>query len=128
MDIEKLRKDFPALTRRIYGKELVYLDNTATSQTPRQVVETLTDMYFDHHANVHRGVHCLSNEATSALEQTRAHVARYINAPATESVIFTRGTTEAINLVAASYCQLLEPGDEIVVTVMEHHSNLVPGS
>lgn len=126
LNVNDIRAEFPALERQIYGHNLVYLDNTATSQTPRSVVESLTKMYYDHHANVHRGVHCLSNEATSALEKTRKHVARYINAPSADSIVFTRGTTEAINLVAATYTRLLEPGDEIVVTVMEHHSNLVP--
>lgn len=125
-DVNKIRGDFPALQRQIYGRPLVYLDNTATSQTPRCVVEKLVEMYYDHHANVHRGVHCLSNEATAAIEATRGHVARYINAPEAQQIIFTRGTTEAINIVASSYCQLLEPGDEIVLTVMEHHSNIVP--
>lgn len=125
-DVKKIRDMFPALTRKIYGRPLVYLDNTATSQTPRSVVDRLAEMYYDHHANVHRGVHCLSNEATMALEQTRSHVRRYINAGNENEIIFTRGTTEAINLVAASYCSLLNPGDEIVLTVMEHHSNIVP--
>lgn len=125
-DVNAIRAEFPSLNRKIYGKPLVYLDNTATSQTPRVVVDRLVDAYYDHHANVHRGVHCLSNEATNALEQTRSHVCRYINAETTEEIVFTRGTTEAINLVAASYCQLLEPGDEVILTVMEHHSNIVP--
>lgn len=125
-DVDKIREQFPALARSIYGRPLVYLDNTATSQTPRAVVERLAEMYYDHHANVHRGVHCLSNEATAALERSRSRVRDYINAESTEEIIFTRGTTEAINLVASSYCSLLEPGDEIVLTVMEHHSNIVP--
>ena len=125
-DVDKIRCDFPALKREVHGHRLVYFDNTATSQTPRQVVEKLAEMYYDHHANVHRGVHCLSNEATEAMEETRRHVCRYINASSTEEIIFTRGTTEAINLVAASYCNLLQPGDEIILTVMEHHSNIVP--
>lgn len=125
-DVNHIRSEFPALGRQIYGHPLVYLDNTATSQTPRAVVDSLTDMYFDHHANVHRGVHCLSNEATNAVENTRRHVRDFINAPSEQSIVFTRGTTEAINLVAASYCRLLEPGDEIILTVMEHHSNIVP--
>lgn len=126
MQIPDIRAEFPALRREVYGRPLVYLDNTATSQTPRCVVDRLVDMYYDHHANVHRGVHCLSNEATEAMESTRRHVARYINATSSDCIIFTRGTTEAINLVAASFCSTLQPGDEIVVTVMEHHSNLVP--
>lgn len=125
-EVEKIRHDFPALERKIYGHKLVYLDNTATSQTPAQVVRRLADSYLDHHANVHRGVHCLSGEATEALEKTRLHVRSYINADHVSEVIFTRGTTEAINIVASSYCSMLEPGDEIVITVMEHHSNIVP--
>lgn len=125
-NIDEIRAQFPALHRSIYGKPLIYLDNTATSQTPRAVVEHLTEMYYDHHANVHRGVHCLSNEATSAMESSRAHVRDYINAASESEIIFTRGTTEAINLVAASYCSTLSPGDEIIITVMEHHSNIVP--
>lgn len=125
-DIANIRRQFPALERTIYGKPLVYLDNTATSQTPRAVVERLTEMYYDHHANVHRGVHCLSNEATSAMEQARSHVRDYINAESESEIIFTRGTTEGLNLVATSYCSTLSPGDEIILTVMEHHSNIVP--
>ena len=125
-DVNAIRCEFPALSRKIYGKQLVYLDNTATSQTPRVVVDKLVDSYYDHHANVHRGVHCLSNEATLAMEATRNHLCRYINAESNEEIIFTRGTTEAINLVASSYCQLLQPEDEIILTVMEHHSNIVP--
>lgn len=123
---DKIREEFPALKRIINGRPLVYLDNTATSQTPRTVVESLVGMYYDHHANVHRGTHCLSNEATTAMEKTRQHIARYINAATPDEIVFTRGTTEAINLVAASFCTLLEPGDEIILTVMEHHSNIVP--
>lgn len=126
LDIQNIRSQFPALGRSIYGRDLVYLDNTATSQTPARVVEALKDMYFDHHANVHRGVHCLSMEATDAVENTRRIVREYINADSEKEVIFTRGTTEALNLIAASYSRLLTPGDEIILTVMEHHSNIVP--
>lgn len=126
MDVNEIRKQFPALTRKIYGHDLVYLDNTATSQTPVSVIDRLCDAYYDHHANVHRGVHCLAGEATAAVEDCREHVRRYINAASTAEIIFTRGTTEAINLVASSYGSMLSQGDEIVVTVMEHHSNLVP--
>lgn len=124
--VDDIRAQFPALDRLIYGHPLVYLDNTATSQTPATVIESLRDMYVDHHANVHRGVHCLSNEATDAMEQARRHTAQYINAPSAKQVIFTRGTTEAINTVASSWCSLLEPGDRILLTVMEHHANIVP--
>lgn len=125
-DILTIREQFPILSRQVYGRQLIYLDNTATSQTPRTVVDKIVNMYVDHHANVHRGVHCLSQEATDSVEAVRARTAAWINAPEPENVIFTRGTTEAINLVADSYCRTLSPGDEIVLTVMEHHSNIVP--
>lgn len=125
-DVEKLRHDFPALGLHTYGKPLIYLDNTATSQTPRCVVEAVNDMYYNHKANVHRGVYQLAQESTAMMESTRERVARFVNASSDREIIFTRGTTEAINLVAASYGSLLESGDEIVVTVMEHHSNIVP--
>ena len=124
--IETLRRDFPALERKVYGKPLVYLDNTATSQTPRAVVQMVEDMYYGHKANVHRGVHALSQEATAMLEDTRSRVARFIGAPSADQIIFTRGTTEGINLVASSFGELMEPGDEVILSVMEHHSNIVP--
>lgn len=126
MDIEKIRSEFPILSRTVYGKPLVYLDNAATSQTPRVVVDAVDRAYLTHKANVHRGVHCLSQEATDAMELGREAARRFINAPSTDEVIFTRGTTEALNLVASSYGQLLGEGDEIILTVMEHHSNIVP--
>lgn len=126
LDIQAIRKEFPILGREVYGKPLIYLDNTATTQTPKVVVDAIEDMYFHHKANVHRGVHALSQEATGMLEKTREMVADFIGAKKKEEIIFTRGTTEAINLVAASYGQLLEPGDEIILSVMEHHSNIVP--
>lgn len=125
-DILKIRSEFPVLGRTVYGKPLVYLDNTATSQTPQPVVETVGRMYTEHHANVHRGVHCMSQEATDLMERARADVAAFINAPHSRNIIFTRGTTEGINLVASSFCRLLNAGDEIMLTVMEHHSNIVP--
>lgn len=126
LPVGHLRSDFPILSREIYGRKLVYLDNTASTQTPRQVVETVTDMYFSHKANVHRGVHTLSQEATELMEASRRKAAALIGAPSADEVIFTRGTTESINLVASSYGQLLEEGDEVILTVMEHHSNIVP--
>lgn len=126
MDIERIRNRFPILGRTVYGKPLIYLDNAATSQTPDTVVEAITESYTHRKANVHRGVHCLSQEATDAMELGRRTAARFINAPRTEEVIFTRGTTEGINLVASSYGQLLDEGDEVILTVMEHHSNIVP--
>lgn len=127
LDIKNIRKHFPILDRKVYGKPLIYLDNTATSQTPSSVVNEVTDMYYAHKANVHRGVHCLSMEATEAMEASRERVRKFINASSTEEIIFTRGTTEAINLVAATYAaRMLSPGDEIILTEMEHHSNIVP--
>lgn len=126
LDIQAIRADFPILGRTVNNRPLVYLDNVATSQTPRCVVETIDEMYFRHKANVHRGVHCLSQEATAAMEHSRERVRSFINADSIEEIIFVRGTTEAINLVASSYGQLLEPGDEVILTVMEHHSNIVP--
>lgn len=123
---DKYRDDFPILSRKVYGKPLVYFDNTASTQTPRQVVDTVTDMYFHHKANVHRGVHALSQEATSLMEESRRKVKDFIGATSEKEVIFTRGTTESINLVASSYGALLKEGDEVILSVMEHHSNIVP--
>lgn len=126
MNIYEIREQYPILGRNIDGRPLVYLDNAATSQTPRCVVETITDMYYKHKANVHRGVHTISQEATNLMEATREKVRQFINAKSTSEIIFTRGTTEAINLVASSFGDTLYTGDEIVLTVMEHHSNIVP--
>lgn len=126
LDIEKIRKDFPILNREIEGNRLIYLDNTATSQTPGRVVDKIDSMYYHYKANVHRGVHTLSQEATDLVEESREKVRRYINAESTEEIIFTRGTTEAINLVASSYGDSFCNGDEIILTVMEHHANIVP--
>ncbi|MDN5696380.1 MAG: cysteine desulfurase [Rubrobacter sp.] len=126
-DVEKVRRDFPILERRIGEKQLVYLDNAATSQKPRQVIETLADYYEQHNANTHRGAHLLAEEATEAYEQAREKVARFIGAPDATGLIFTRGTTEAINLVAHAWGRKnLHEGDEVVLTEAEHHSNLVP--
>jgi len=127
LDVHRIRKDFPILERKVYGKPLVYLDNAATSQKPRQVIDALVDYYENYNANIHRAVHCLGEEATAAYEEARAKVAKFINAPSPESVIFTRNTTEAINLVAYTWgrANVLE-GDEILLTQMEHHSNLIP--
>lgn len=126
MIIEDIRRQFPILERTVCGKPLVYFDNAATSQTPDSVVEAIKQAYTMRKANVHRGVHTLSQEATDAMELGRATARAFINASSTDEIIFTRGTTEAINLVAASYCKLLAPGDEIILTTMEHHSNIVP--
>jgi cysteine desulfurase/selenocysteine lyase len=126
LDVARIRADFPILERRIGAHPLVYLDSAATSQKPRAVMDAVDAYYATSNANVHRGVHTLGNDATDAFERARARVATFIDAPS-DGVVFVRNTTEAINLVASSYAtQLLEPGDRIVVTVMEHHSNLVP--
>ena len=124
--LTSIRKDYPILQREIEGHPIVYLDNAATSQAPMCVVKAIEDMYFYHRANVHRGVHTLSGEATDMVEATREKVRAFINAASVEEVVFTRGTTEAINLVAATYGDRLCNGDEIILTTMEHHSNIVP--
>jgi len=127
LDVQAIRKDFPILERRVNGRPLVYLDNAATSQKPRCVIEALVDYYERYNANIHRGIHALSEEATAAYEGVRAKVAAFIQAPQPESVVFTRNTTEGINLVARSWGgKHLGPGDEVVLTEAEHHSNLVP--
>ena len=126
IDVAEIRREFPILERTVNKRPLVYLDNTATSQTPLEVVRAVTGMYEHTKANVHRGVHQLSQEATDLQEATRRRVRDYINAESHEEVIFTRGTTEAINLVAASYGGSLRDGDEIILTVMEHHANIGP--
>lgn len=126
-DIQKIREDFPILSREIYGKPLVYLDNGATTQKPRVVVDSIVDEYYSVNANVHRGVHYLSQQATELHEASRETVRRFINARSTNEVIFTRGTTESINLLASSFGdECMREGDEVIVSVMEHHSNIVP--
>ena len=125
-DIKKIREDFPILSREVYGKPLVYLDNAATTQKPLCVLDAMRDEYLNVNANVHRGVHYLSQQATDLHEAARERVREFINAAKTEEVIFTRGTTEAINLVASSFCESqMRAGDEVIVTEMEHHSNIV---
>jgi len=127
LDVSAIRADFPILNRQVHGKPLVYLDNAATSQKPRQVIKALTDYYENYNANIHRAVHTLGEEATAAYEEAREKVRAFINAPSTESVVFTRNTTEAINLVAYSWGRAnIHEGDEILLTQMEHHSNLIP--
>lgn len=127
LDIASIRSQFPILDREIYGKPLIYFDNAATSQHPKCVIDRITDSYYRVNANVHRGVHTLSQEATEAHENARKRVQRFINARHSHEVIFTRGTTEAINLVAHSFGEaFLNDGDEVIVTTMEHHSNIVP--
>jgi cysteine desulfurase/selenocysteine lyase len=125
-DIQKIREDFPILGREVYGKPLVYLDNAATTQKPLMVLDAMRDEYLNVNANVHRGVHYLSQQATDLHEAAREKVRQFINARKTEEIVFTRGTTEAINLVASSFCESqMKEGDEVLVTEMEHHSNIV---
>ena len=125
-DIQKIRQDFPILSRDVYGKPLVYLDNAATTQKPLSVLDAMRHEYLNVNANVHRGVHYLSQQATDLHEAAREKVRQFINAKKTEEIVFTRGTTEAINLVASSFCESqMQPGDEVLVTEMEHHSNIV---
>ncbi len=126
IDVNKIREEFPILSREVVGKPMVYLDNTATSQTPMRVVDEITRIYTRTKANVHRGVHTLSQEMTDLQESARERIRRYINADSIEEVIFTRGTTEGINLVASSFGSRFHKGDEIILTVMEHHANIVP--
>jgi len=125
-NINKVREDFPILSREVYGKPLVYLDNAATTQKPLCVLDAMRDEYLNVNANVHRGVHYLSQQATDLHEAAREKVREFINAKKIEEIVFTRGTTEAINLVASSFCESqMQPGDEVLVTEMEHHSNIV---
>ena len=127
LDVEALRRDFPVLGRRVNGRPLCYLDNAASSQRPQSVIDAISGYYAAHHANVHRGVHTLSQEATDLFEGARETLRRFVNARSTREVIFVRGTTEAINLVAQSYARpRLAPGDEILISWLEHHANIVP--
>ena len=126
-DVEKIRMDFPILNKEIFGKPLVYLDNAATSQKPRQVIDALVDYYENFNANVHRGVHTLSMEATDRYEEAREKVSSFINSESSDLVIWTRNASESLNLVAYSWAEKnVHEGDEILLTPMEHHSNLVP--
>ena len=126
-DVNAIRKDFPILSRTVYDKPLVYLDNAATTQKPLCVLDAMRDEYLNANANVHRGVHYLSQQATDLHEAARETVRSFINAGSTTEIIFTRGTTESINLVASSFAEaFMQPGDEVIVSVMEHHSNIVP--
>ena len=126
-DVEQVRKDFPILAQKVHGKLLVYLDNGATSQKPRAVIEALNHYYAEQNSNIHRGVHHLSERATAAYEAAREKVRRFVNARREQEIVFVRGTTEAINLVAQSYGRtFLKEGDEIIISAMEHHSNIVP--
>jgi len=127
LDVHRIRQDFPILSRQVHGRPLIYLDNAATTQKPRQVIQALVDFYERSNANVHRAVHALGEEATALYESARQKVADFIGAPSPECIVFTRNATEAINLVSWAWAQVnLRPGDEILTTLMEHHSNLVP--
>jgi cysteine desulfurase/selenocysteine lyase len=127
LDIQNIRRDFPILEQRVYGKPLVYFDNAATTQKPRVVVEQIKDAYYNVNANIHRGVHFLSQAATEAHEEARRSVQSFLNARHAHEIVFTRGTTEAINLIASSFTDaFLSPGDEVIISGMEHHSNIVP--
>jgi cysteine desulfurase / selenocysteine lyase len=125
-NVENIRKDFPILSRKVNGKPLVYLDNAATSQTPQQVIDVIVDYYSNYNANIHRGVHALSQEATDKYEQARQKIQAHFNAKYAHEIIFTSGTTHSINLVANGFSYLLKPGDDILVSALEHHSNIVP--
>ncbi|MFN2409886.1 MAG: aminotransferase class V-fold PLP-dependent enzyme [Halomonas sp.] len=126
-DVAALRREFPVLNREVNGKPLIYLDNAATSQTPQSVIDVFSDYYSRYNANIHRGLHTLADEATAAFESTRQRVKGFLNAEDARQIIFTRGTTEAINLVAQSWGRTqLQPGDEVLISMLEHHSNIVP--
>ena len=127
IDVERIRRDFPILGREVYNKPLVYLDNAATTQKPQCVIDAISDAYCNENANVHRGIHFLSQQATDMMEAARDNVRKFIGAGSTEEIIFTRGTTESINLLASSFAQaFLHEGDEVIISGMEHHSNIVP--
>jgi cysteine desulfurase/selenocysteine lyase len=126
LDVQKIRKDFPILNRKVNGKPLIYFDNAATSQTPQQVIDVIVDYYSNYNANIHRGVHSLSQEATDAYEQARIKIQKHFNAKHAYEIIYTAGTTHSINLVANGFSSLLKKGDEILVSALEHHSNIVP--
>ena len=126
MDIEKIRKDFPILSRKIKGNDLIYFDNAATSQTPIQVIKKISEYYSKYNSNIHRGVHFLSQEATSEYELVREKIKNHFNIAKKKEVIFTSGTTHGINLIASGYSNILQKGDEIIVSNLEHHSNIVP--
>lgn len=127
LDVEKIRKDFPILSHKVNGHKLIYFDNAATTQKPLCVIEKISELYSSVNANVHRGIHTLSQQATYLMEDSREAVRRFINAKSTKEIVFTKGTTESVNLVASSFCRSqCKPGDEIIITAMEHHANIVP--
>ncbi|MGB2009366.1 MAG: aminotransferase class V-fold PLP-dependent enzyme, partial [Cycloclasticus pugetii] len=125
-DVDKIRQDFPVLDQQVRGKPLVYLDNAATSQKPKQVIDSIVNYYENDNANIHRGVHTLSERATLSYENARKTVQQFLNAASEKEIVFTRGATEAINLVANGLAETIKQGDEILITAMEHHSNIVP--
>lgn len=125
-DVQSIRKDFPILSRKVNGQPLIYFDNAATSQTPQVVIDAIVDYYSNYNANIHRGVHALSQEATDAYEQARIKIQKHFNAAKPHEIILTAGTTHAINLIANGYSSLLQKGDEVLVSALEHHSNIVP--
>ncbi|NRA12364.1 MAG: aminotransferase class V-fold PLP-dependent enzyme, partial [Crocinitomicaceae bacterium] len=125
-DVQKIRKDFPTLRQQVYGKDLIYFDNGATSQKPQSVIDAIDSYYSKDNSNIHRGVHYLSQVATTQYEEARKTIQKYINAEFEEEVLFTKGTTDGINLVAFSLGETLNAGDEIIISAMEHHSNIVP--
>ena len=126
LNLTTIRADFPILSRKVNGQDLVYLDNAATSQTPTQVIDVIADYYQSYNANIHRGVHTLSQEATDKFEQARQSIQTHFNIRKSHEVIFTSGTTHSINLVAFGFGTLLDPGDEVIVSALEHHANIVP--
>ena len=127
LDVQKIREEFPILHQQVNGKPLIYFDNAATNQKPKRVIKALTDYYEGYNANIHRGIHTLAEKATRAYEDTRAAMQEFIHANYVEEIIFTRGVTESINLVASSYGKaFLKEGDEIIISGLEHHSNIVP--
>ena len=127
IDVERIRRDFPILGREVYGKPLVYLDNAATTQKPQCVIDAVSEAYCNVNANVHRGIHFLSQQATDMMEAAREKVRQFIGAGSIQEIVFTRGTTESMNLLASSFAQaFLKEGDEVIISGMEHHSNIVP--
>jgi len=126
IDVTTIRKDFPILSREVNGYPLIYLDNAATSQTPQQVIDAIVDYYSNYNANIHRGVHTLSQEATDKYEEARKKIQTHFNAEKAHEIIFTSGTTHSINLVANGFASLIQKDDEVIVSALEHHSNIVP--
>src|ERR1700755_3525193 len=127
IDVEKIREEFPILHQKVNGRDLVYFDNAATTQKPKAVIQALVDYYTGYNANIHRGIHTLAEKATRAYEDTRHTMKQFINASSEQEIIFTRGVTESINLVASSYGRtFLNAGDEVIISALEHHSNIVP--